>query len=371
VVGLSVAEQRALAQSRAAVEQRSCIFILMTGGASQLETFDPKPEAHSYVRGPLKSISTAIPGVAFSEGLPQLARRADRFTVVRSLTHDFAPIHETGLQLLQTGRLARGNVKPPAFGSVVAQKLGPREAAPPFVILPRRLADRGLGPCIGQDAGLLGDEFQPLLLEEADWPIERETGRRQREKAEALRRLYGDSQFGRLCLQARHLVEKGVRCVVINLFDRLEETVTWDCHAQAGAPGTLYDYRDTLCPQFDQAVAGLLDDLIERGLLESTLVVATGEFGRTPQINENGGRDHWPGVWSALVAGGGSPAGQVIGASDACATAPADCPIAPSQLTASIYQFLGLDLQGQVGVLEGQTLPLVDAGLTPISELFA
>ncbi len=376
VVGLSVAEQRALARSRASAGPRSCILLLMTGGPSQLETFDPKPDAPRHVRGPLKAISTSIPGIAFSEGLPQLAQRADRLSVLRSLTHDFAPIHETGLQLLQTGRLAHDQLRPPSFGTVVAHQLGNRKNVPAATILPRPICDEALTAHCGQDSGFLSDECRPTALPDAvAVGGEFEAGALQEllsvsREPEAVRRDYGNSRFGRLCLQSRRLVAAGVRCVTLNLFDHLEGEVTWDCHAQQpGSPATLFDYRDMLCPQFDKAFSALLDDLDQRGLLEDTLVIAAGEFGRTPYVNEHGGRDHWPDVFSAVIAGGGTRAGQVIGASDAEGAAVADRPINPAELTASIYHFLGLDLAAEIPGQNGASLPIIDEA--PITELFA
>lgn len=377
-MSLSVAEQRALARSHGSAGPRSCILLLMTGGPSQLETFDPKPEAPQHIRGPLKAISTAIPGVAFSEGFPALARRAARLSVLRSLTHDFAPIHETGLQLLQTGRLVHRELRPPSFGAVVAQALGPRKNVPAAAILPRPIRDIGLGPYCGQDSGFLNGEQPPVDLPKATAiGFGEEDDARDfaqlvsvAKEPEAVRREYGDSRFGRLCLQSRRLVEAGVRCVTVNLFDQLENEVTWDCHAQKpGSPATLYDYRDTLCPQFDKAFSALLDDLEQRGLLDDTLVIATGEFGRTPFLNEHGGRDHWPDVWSAVVAGGGTQTGQVIGASDPEAAAVADRPISPAELTATIYHFLGLELDAELTGPDGSSLPMTEH--TPIAEFFA
>ena len=143
VVSLSAAEQAALAR-RGGAEGRSVILLLMSGGASQLETFDPKPEARSGIRGPLKAISTSVPGLAFSEGLPRLAERAERVSIVRSLNHSAAPIHETGLQLLQTGRLARGGQDFPSFGAVTARVLGSDRPVPGHVVLPRQIDATGV-----------------------------------------------------------------------------------------------------------------------------------------------------------------------------------------------------------------------------------
>ena len=363
VVGLSVAEQAVLASARGRTAQRSCILLLMTGGASQLDTFDPKPTAPAEVRGPSRAISTSIPGVHFSESLPQLARRANRFAVLRSLHHNAAPIHETGLQLLQTGRLAQNGVRYPAFGSVIARAFGPRNGLPPYVVLPEPLTNTGVNVYRGQEAGLLGPEFDPSAREllASFTPAE---------EPEPIRRAYGETRFGRLCLRARQLVEAGVRCVTVNLFDSLAGQPTWDCHARGpSSPGTLYDYRDTLGPQFDRACSALLDDLHDRGLLSDTLVVAAGEFGRTPRINEFGGRDHWTGVWSALVAGAGVRGGQVIGASDREAAAPVERPIAVPELTATIYHALGLEPDVPLTSQNGDETAIVDAG--PIRELFA
>ena len=358
VLGMSVPDW-----SEAAAERlnhtRSVIFVLMAGGASHLETFDPKPDAPGEIRGPLRAIATSVPGIALSESLPRLAERMDRFALIRSLTHDAAPIHETGLQLLQTGRLAGGNVRFPCFGSVVARELGARGGVPPFVVLPQMLGETGVSASRGQSAGLLGEAFEPAVLSDV-----------MDEDCDLLRCGYGDTRFGRLLLQARQLVEAGTRCVVVNLFDTLSGQTTWDCHARAPwAPATLYDYRDTLGPRFDRAMAALLDDLAGRGLLDETLVVATGEFGRSPRVNENGGREHWPGVWSAMIAGAGVQGGQVIGASDARGSSPVERPVSPGELTATIYHSLGIDPASIMPLDESRQVRLVEHA--PMAELFS
>jgi uncharacterized protein (DUF1501 family) len=161
---------------------------------------------------------------------------------------------------------------------------------------------------------------------------------------ESSRARFGNHEFGRSCLQARRLIEAGVRVVAVNMFDTVFDRVSWDCHADGGSLATsLDDYRRTVCPMFDQAYAALVDDLYERGLLDSTLVIATGEFGRTPHINARGGRDHWPGVWSLLLAGGGIRGGQVIGGSDRLGAEPRDQPMTPSDLAATVQRTLGID----------------------------
>jgi len=373
VVGLSVAEQAALARVHDMAGRRSCIFIMMTGGASQLDTFDPKPDAPAEIRGPLRSIATAIPGVHVSEGLPGISQRAGKLAIVRSLYHDAAPIHETGFQLLQTGRLSHGGRNYPSFGSVASRVFGPRDGVSPFAILPQPIQNTGVNAYRGQSAGFIGDEFDPVIVgdDEADSLAGISRASVEFDQApESVRRRYGDSGFGRLCWQAGQLVEQGVRCVTVNLFDSLHGQMTWDCHASSsGAPSTLYDYRDTLCPRFDRAYCALIDDLERSGLLDHTLVVATGEFGRTPRLNENGGRDHWPTVWSGLFAGGGIQGGQVIGASDHQGAEPIDRPIHAAELTASIYRGLGLSLDTMLTTDDGTDLALVDA--QPVNELFA
>ncbi len=368
VVGLSLAERQAAAAGQGQTDVKSCIFLLMAGGASQLETFDPKPESPISLRGPLKAIATAVPGVAFSESLPKLAERANRFSVIRSVTADVVPLHETAWQLLHSGRLAEKGIRFPSFGSVISQALGPRGEAPPYVVIPNLIADPVSRNCAGQAAGSLGENFGPRLPQS---PTEADAFRfpNPADEQDGVRRRYGDTRCGRLCLQARQLVETGVRCVAVNLFDTLHEQPTWDCHAHPSSPGTLYDYRDTIGPQFDRAVAALLDDLHDTGRLEDTLVVATGEFGRTPKLNANGGRDHWPGVWSALVAGGGVRGGMVIGCSDAHAAAPKDRPVHPGELIATINRAVGMDAEAQLQEPDGSSRPLCDQA--PIAELFA
>jgi len=224
-----MSEQAALAAGQRDRSQKNCILIMMTGGASQLETFDPKPDAPSEVRGPLKAISTSVPGVFLSEPFPQLAQRAGQFSLIRSLYHDAAPIHETGHQLIQTGRLSKRALNYPCFGSVVSRQWGPRGDAPPFVVLPRLVSSLGVNTYRGQQATFLGDEFAPATTvgessSAGDYEIEIEG------ESKAIQQQYGKHRFGRLLLQARQLVERGTRCVVVNLFDDLHQQMTWDCH---------------------------------------------------------------------------------------------------------------------------------------------
>ncbi|MBX3438149.1 MAG: DUF1501 domain-containing protein [Planctomycetaceae bacterium] len=374
MVGLSVAEQAAVRRARERSGDRSCILILMSGGPSQLETFDPKPDAPREIRGPLKAIATSVPGVLFSECLPRLAERANRLTVLRTLHHDAAPTHEAGLQLLQAGRLVVQGVRPASIGSMVARLLGPRGSTPPHALLPERLQDTGVAAYRGDGSGFLGDAYEPLLPELRQ-DLHHETvvlptfsGLKPfDEQPIAVREAYGDSRCGRLFLQARQLVERGVRVVTVNQFTRLDGHVTWDAHAdRVHAPGTLYDYRDTIGPHFDRACAALLDDLQQRGLLEKTLLVCAGEIGRAPRPNDQGGRDHWTRSWSAMMAGCGLPQGAVIGATDAIAAEPVQDPIALPQLAATVYNRLRIEQSADLPA-EWPVTALCDAG--PISAL--
>jgi hypothetical protein len=343
----------------AAGRARSCIVLFLVGGPSQLETWDPKPNAPVEVRGPFRPISTSVAGIRVSEYLPRMARLAHRFAIIRTVHHDASPIHETGQQLLQTGRLSRDDVDFPHFGATMARHLGPKQSGiAPFIILPAPIGNMGVNISHGQCAGFLGAAHAPTvqthfthLLSQAD------------------RDRYGKTAFGDACLRALQLVEEGVRCVVVNMFETVYDRVTWDCHADRHChSSTLDDYRRTLCPTFDRAGAALLNDLYERGLLAETLVVAMGEFGRTPRLNSQGGRDHWPGCWSIVLAGGGVRGGQVIGVSDRFGTAPASVPVTCAEVTASVYNAMGLPLSTQLAGPDLRKWPLVEAA--PIRELF-
>jgi len=252
-----------------------------------------------------------------------MAALAHRFTIVRSVYHSAAPVHETGLQLLQTGRLSSSPAEHPHVGAVLTQRFGPRRArVPPFVIL-SQLGDTGMNVYNGQGAGFLGPAYQPVVVSD------------------------GPATFNARCMHARRLVEDGVRCVVVNMFDTVIDRVTWDCHADRRClRSTLDDYRRTLCPTFDRAFAALIDDLHRRGLLDTTLVVAAGEFGRTPRLNSAGGRDHWPGVWSVLLAGGGVAGGHVFGSSDKYGTEPASHPVRAQDIAATVCSAFGLGTLG-------------------------
>ncbi len=398
-VSLSLAE---LAQARSgAARDMNCIVLFLVGGPGHLDTFDLKPGAPSEVRGPFRPIRTNTAGMEICEHFPQLAQRANRVALVRSVHHEEAPIHETGHQLMQTGRLFRGGVEHPHYGAVLSHLKGEREkGVPASVVLPSPVGNTGVSIGHGQTAGYLDARHQPFVIEADPARLEgrqllaavdaahrthdagvalpeasRVFGAKAKKAFELsretddLRRRYGKNTFGQSCLLARRLIEGGVRLVTVNMFESVFDRLTWDCHADGGGLATtLDDYRDVLCPMFDHAYAALLDDLSERGLLETTLVLAMGEFGRTPKLNPRGGRDHWPGCWSVLFAGGGVHGGQVIGSSDRIGSEPRERPVSPAEIAASVYHALGLNPRQTLPGPEGQLLTLADA--EPIRELF-
>jgi uncharacterized protein (DUF1501 family) len=398
-VSLTLADLADL-QGGAAGDERSCILLLLVGGPGQLDTWDPKPHAPAEVRGPFRPIATAAPGVQVCEHFPRLAGLAGHVALVRSVHHDAAPIHETGHQLLQTGRLCRGGTEYPHYGAVLSHLRGPRsEGVPPWVVLPAPVGNTGVSVSHGQSAGFLGPRHEPVVLQgdparltdrhallaAADLahrtqdaagttcePLFSPQAKKALDVAaepEDLRARYGGNTFGQSCLLARRLVEAGVRLVTVNMFDTVFNRVTWDCHADGGALATtLDDYRDLLCPMFDAAYSSLLEDLHQRGLLETTLVVAMGEFGRTPHLNPRGGRDHWPGCWSILLAGGGVRGGRVVGSSDRLGGEPRDRPVTPAEVAATVYHALGIDPHTPLPGPDGETVPAAQA--EPIHEAF-
>jgi hypothetical protein len=423
-LGLTLAD---LLPAEAAEQRRdlSCILLFLVGGPSQLDTWDLKPGAPDTIRGPFKPISTNVPGTQICEHFPLMARMAERYTLIRSVHHEAAPIHETGHQLMQTGHLFRSGIEYPHYGAVLSHLKGPQADVPPFVVLPTPIGNTGVSVSHGQTAGYLGPAHEPFFLRsdpasgtfsvsdnrgnpldparlksrfdlldavdgahrafDADGVRSRDTAEDRAfqtlfsprakkafdiaaEKDE-LRWRYGRNTFGQSCLLARRMVEHGVRLVTVNMFDTVFSDITWDCHADGGAlPVRLDDYKETLCPMFDLAYTALLDDLAQRGLLETTLVVAMGEFGRTPHLNPRGGRDHWPGVWTVLFAGGGVRGGQVIGASDATASEPCDRPVTPGEIAASVYRGLGIDLQTRLPGPDNRLMPLTECAA--VEELF-
>jgi hypothetical protein len=302
---------------------------MLVGGPGQIDTWDPKPDAPAAVRSQYRPIPTRIPGVQFTELFPRMAAAADRFAVVRSMHHMAAPIHETGHQLVQTGTLATFGQEPPHFGALVSAERGSRKDRPANILLPGPIGFTGVNVGHGQTAGTLGADHEPVCVSHS---VNRDP----------LRSRYGQTEFGDNCLRAARLIESGSRFVTVNMFQTVYDQITWDCHAAGGSlRSDLSHYRE-IGATFDMAYTALLEDLDQRGLLENTLVVATGEFGRTPYRNREGGRDHWAGVWTLLLAGAGIRGGTVIGSSDHLGGEPTDTPIGPELLAGTIQHTLGL-----------------------------
>jgi hypothetical protein len=407
-VSLSLAELNRLKAAQG--KDVNCILLFLVGAPSQLDTWDLKPQAPANVRGPFKPTKTCVPGVEIAEHFPLMAKAANRYAILRSVHHKAAPIHETGHQMMQTGHLFHGGREHPHYGAVLSHLKGPRPGGlPPFIVLPSPIGNTGVSVSHGQGAGYLGAQHEPFLLRgdparpKCRKALLDEVDKAQRnfdatdvsragdsasEKAfgllfsantkkafdiaaekPTLRDRYGVNTFGQSCLLARRLVEHGARLVTVNMFDTVFNEITWDCHADGGALAVnLDDYKNTLCPMFDLAFTALLDDLHQRGMLSSTLVVAMGEFGRTPQLNARGGRDHWPGVWSILFAGAGIRGGQVVGSSDRLGAEPRDRPTSPAEVAATVYKALGIDLNARLPGPENRPMPIVEAD--PVDELF-
>lgn len=294
-----------------------CIFINLVGGPSHIDTWDPKPNAPLEYRGPFKAIRTSIPGMQFTELFPRLAQQAHLLAVVRSVFHQEPPIHETGLQLVQQGKLGQS--------PHVVKELPAKQES---LLIPRQIENTGVELSRGQDG------FRSIAPS---------TALRLGKETNKMQEAYGQHAFGQSCLLARQAIEQGHQHVVINMFNTVYDSLSWDCHADgASLNTTLQDYKNTVAPMFDATFTTLIADLEQRGLLSSTLVVACGEFGRSPKINLRGGRDHWTGVWSVLFAGGGVRGGQVIGSSDRLGMEPASRPVHASAIANTVRYAAGL-----------------------------
>lgn len=293
--GMAAREARGKGLAQPGAPQKSCILLLMVGGVSQLDTFDPKPEAPSHIRSPFKAIRTCVPGMQISELFPKLAREAHRFSLIRSMHYPAPLLHDEGLRLAQP-ELAQSTVLPTPLG----------------------LTGGNLDQ--GQDEAQF---LHPAALTASE--------------PERLRARYGTSLFGQSCLAARCLVETGTRFVTVNMFDTVFGAPSWDMHGYSPF-SSFATYRNVAGPLFDTAVSALLVDLDERGLLDTTRVVAATEFGRSPYINPTGGRDHWSSCWTSLVAGGGWAGGEIYGSSDAHGAEPRDNPMTPLQLVTRMME---------------------------------
>jgi hypothetical protein len=405
----------------------NCILLFLVGGPSQLDTWDLKPNAPEEIRGPFRPIATNVPGLEISEIFPRLARQMDQVSLVRTVYHTAAAVHDTGHQMMQTGRLFTGGIDHPHYGSVLAKLKGSRGDIPPDVLLPRPIGATGGNMPHGQNAGYLGKTFDPFVLN-ADpndkafkvpdllRPDEISAVREERRRSlrasidgalksfegspdarlldanfdgafkmmsspaareafelkaepEVVRDRYGRTRFGQSCLLARRLIERGVRFVTVNMFETVFNEITWDIHGSA--PFSPIDcYKNEVGPNFDNAFTALLEDLGRTGLLSNTMVLALGEFGRTPKINPAGGRDHHPACWTTLFAGGPIQGGRVVGASDETGYAPKDRPVTPAEIAATVYHGLGISLDTELPGPQGRPMPIVDHGVEPITELF-
>lgn len=330
---------------------KSCIFLHLVGGPSHLDTFDPKPDAPSDIRGPFGVIPTAVPGVHLSELLPKTAVLMKDISLIRSLHHTEAPIHENGFQLLHTGR-RYGDGKPfPGIGSVYCHltTAGDGESEPDFdrhLLLSNPYVECGINVDLGQGgAWLYRHKPQSPFISK---PM----------------------SFVEACQYAAFQTALGsTKYVTINMYDSVFNQPSWDCHADQGSlKTTLDDYMIDVCPTFDIGFSMLIDTLKHLGTFHETLVVATGEFGRTPKLNANGGRDHWPGCWTAIIAGGGVQGGRVIGSSDAIGAEPNDRSVTCPELVATIYHAMGIPSTTMIPDPNGKPVRIVDA--EPVLELF-
>jgi hypothetical protein len=404
----------------------NCIMLFLLGAPSQLDTWDMKPDAPQEIRGPFKPIRTNVPGMQISEIFPRMAKHADKFSIIRSVYHTAAAVHDTGHQMMQTGRFFTGGIEHPHIGCVLQKIKGSRGDVPAHVLMPRPMGPTGGNMPHGQSAGYLGRQYDPFnvnadpsdknfkvpdLLPPDYISAMREDRRRKLREAvddatktfeasaeakqldsnfqqaytlmssakareafdlskepQSVRDKYGMNKFGQSCLLARRLVERGVRFVTINMFETVFNEITWDIHGSA--PFTPIDAYRTLCgPWFDNGYSSLVEELTERGLYNNTIVMATGEFGRTPKINPAGGRDHWPQCWSMVMGGGGIKGGRIVGASDAIGGYPTDRPTSPADVAATLYSALGIDLTHELIGPGGRPIPVVDYSARPVTEL--
>ena len=404
-------QARALAETAPPRKAKACILLFMWGGPAQMDTWDMKPEAPAEVRGEFKPISTRVPGIQICEHFPMLAQRTDQLAIIRSMTHSDVN-HTSATHYLLTGKSppASPDLREdwPHIGAVLAKLGRGNGALPPFVSMRPKLQNtvpRFVEQSHGQFAGWLGQTWDPLTIDSDPAKPEYRVGEMQllnglsdqrmdrrrsllgrlEQKLDALQQTdsvaamnqhyskafdllasavgreafdltkeatevrdrYGRHPHGQSVLQARRLVERGVPLVTVFWpNDGIKNvSVYWDTHSR-----NFIDHRDRLMPPADQAFSALLDDLRDRGLLDETLVIWTGEFGRTPKIGQRNsdagagadGRDHWPNCFTSVLAGGGVRGGQVYGSSDQHAAYPASNAVNPVDLAATVYELLGV-----------------------------
>ncbi len=400
------------ARLQTAPKAKACILFWLEGGPSQLDTWDPKTNSS------FRPISTNVPGIQISELLPALAKRMDKLAVIRSI-RSFGDDHPQAVHYAATGHLHNPAMQFPSLGSIVSKELGPQNGLPPYVIVPRWERSRQY-----QDyfkSAFLGPDYAPMLIpdpskddfEVADLSLPKSLApayvenrrsflkvvdRKYRNTVESLehakmdaftekawemlmapgvrnafdlskesektKEAYGKDSVGQSLLLARRLVESGVRFVnAAGYHDN-----SWDTHSNNDK-----SHRDRLTPPLDRSLSALIDDLVDRGLYDSTIVVAMGEFGRTPKLNPNFGRDHWPSCWSLVLGGGGLRTGQVVGASDDRGAVVVERQVTIGDLFATIYKAMGIDWTKHYMTPVGRPIKIAnsidDATGEPVSEL--
>jgi hypothetical protein len=385
---------------------RAAIFVRLEGGPSHMDTFDLKPDAPDTHRGEFKPIATNVDGVQICELLPKLAQCADKFAILRGVSHTLAD-HELGKLYMGTGNRPLPSLNFPTFGAVVTKELGAPAELPGFVAVPNQGRnptgylgveygpfETGTTPTPGQPMKIRGlslkdgvtledvdrrqnlvkrydtafgdyahenkvlsgmDEFSQKAYAMMRSPAAREAFDISKESA-GLTSLFGIDPFSQSCLLATRLVESGVKFVTVNLGG-------WDTHAD-----NFKTLREKNLPLLDAGLSGLFSALALKGLLESTVVYVTGEFGRTPKITDKAGRDHYPRAMFALLAGGGLKCGQVVGASDAKAEGPENRALTPDDIAATFYHALGIDYRKEYKTPSGRPVMIARHG-TPIPEL--
>ncbi len=408
---------------------QNCIILFLNGGPSHLDMWDMKPDAPAEVRGEFTAIPTAVAGIQMSEHLPRLAKLAGDYSLLRSLHHRVSNAHAAAVYTTLTGddrgdaTVAIGfNQKDfPSIGSVVSRVYPPRQAMVPYVSLPYRTKEGAGGPPQpGFYGGWMGQQYDPLFIEKdpnaADFSLpeltlpqgftpRRVQARRRilqsvnqeldslvrdvgftaldafqqralelitsdqtrrafdiHQEPQNIRESYGRNVYGQSVLLGRRLIEAGCRVVTISWAP--DANATWDTHGN-----NFKSLKGTLLPQLDACLSSLLADLKDRGLLEDTLVVCMGEFGRTPKVNGNAGRDHYPGCYSLLLAGGGVRGGRVVGQSDSLGAEPAENPLTPQDVIATLYHLLGISPETQFLDPLDRPLPILNGHGRFIHEL--
>jgi uncharacterized protein DUF1501 len=398
---------RLAAQSETQPTAKSCILLWMAGGPSHLDTFDLKPDASDRVRGEFRPIDTSVPGIQISEHFPRFARQMQQAALLRSMSTSESD-HQLASYHVHTGYQKRaGGVAFPSLGAIVSRELGKRDfPLPNFICI-------GAGPRHSTRSGFLGPDHQPLdvvnpdrgtdflepLMSRTEFARQFELLRRfdssfqeayraesarahasalergvrlmnseqklafdLSQEPDAVRDSYGRGSFGQGCLMARRLIETGVHFVEVMMGDG----VGWDTHRDN------FPRTRALSAEADAGMAALVDDLRERGLLDSTLVIWMGEFGRSPQITSGGGRNHWARAWSSVLAGGGIRGGQVIGSTDGDAAEVSNRPISVTDFLATVCTILGIDYTRQNRAPGfDRPIPIVDTSkeVSVISEL--